>query len=111
MPINRNMVYSMTSRIPEGRIATYGQIAKLIGFPRHARQIGFALSTLKNGSSVPWHRVINAKGKISPRGLEGCDDYQRLLLEEEGVIFDVNDCISLKQFQWKPDLLEFSNGK
>ncbi len=111
MPINHNMVYLMTSRIPEGRIATYGQIAKLVGFPRHARQVGFALSAIENGSSVPWHRVINAKGKISPRGLDGSDDYQRLLLKEEGVIFGENDCISLKQFQWQPDSSELSDGK
>jgi methylated-DNA-protein-cysteine methyltransferase-like protein len=99
----------MVSRIPIGHVATYGQIAKLIGYPRHARQVGFALAALENGSSVPWHRVINTKGKISPRGLDGCDDYQRLLLEEENVIFSNNDCISLKQFQWQPDSLELSN--
>ncbi len=111
MTIKQNMIYSMTSRIPEGRIATYGQIAKLIGFPGHARQVGSALAALESGSSVPWHRVINAMGKISPRGLDGCDDFQRLLLEEEGVIFGVNGCISLKQFQWKPDLSELRNDK
>ena len=99
----------MVSRIPEGRIATYGQIATLVGFPKHARQIGFALAALENNSSTPWHRVINAKGKISPRGLDGCDDYQRLLLEEEGIIFNDKDCISLQQFQWQPDAMELSN--
>ena len=93
----------MVSRIPKGSIATYGQIAMLISFPRNARQVGFALAALENDSSTPWHRVINAKGKISPRGLDGCDDYQRLLLEEEGVIFDDKYRISLKQFQWRPD--------
>lgn len=103
------MVYSMVSRIPEGCIATYGQIATLIGFPKHSRQVGYALARLENSSSIPWHRVINAKGKISPRGLDGCDDYQRLLLEEEGVAFNDKDCISLKQFQWQPVAMELNN--
>lgn len=98
-------------KIPEGRVSTYGQIASLVGFPRHARQIGYALAALENNSSIPWHRVINAKGKISPRGLDGCDDYQRLLLEEEGVAFNDNNCISLKQFQWQPDSMELSDDK
>jgi methylated-DNA-protein-cysteine methyltransferase related protein len=111
MYMNHKAVYSMVSRIPEGRIATYGQVAALIGFPKHARQVGYALAALENNSRVPWHRVINAKGKISPRGLDGCDDYQRLLLEEEGVIFGDKDCISLKQFQWQPDSVELSDDK
>jgi len=109
--MNHKVVYAMVSRIPEGRIATYGQVATLIGFPRNARQVGYALAALENNSRVPWHRVINAKGKISPRGLDGCDDYQRLLLEEEGIIFDDKDCISLKQFQWQPVYLELNDDK
>ncbi len=111
MPINHKAVYSMVSQIPEGHVATYGQIAKLVGFPRHARQVGYALGALENNSRVPWHRVINTKGKISPRGFDGCDDYQRLLLEEEGVIFGDKDCIPLKQFQWQPVSLERNDDK
>lgn len=106
MPVNNKAVYSIVSRIPEGRIATYGQVATLIGFPKHARQVGYALAALENNSSIPWHRVINAKGEISPRGLDGCDDYQRLLLEEEGIDFNDKNCISLKQFQWQPDTVD-----
>lgn len=109
MSFDHKSIYTMVTRIPIGHVATYGQIARLIGFPSHARQVGFALAELENGSPVPWHRVINAKGKVSPRGFDGFDDYQRLLLEEEDVIFSKNDCISLKQFQWQPDSLELSN--
>ena len=69
----------MICRIPEGKVATYGQIAKLVGYPNHSRYIGRALSQLENGSKTPWHRVVNAKGKISPRGFDGCDDYQKIL--------------------------------
>ena len=67
MPLTHKQIYDMVRRIPEGRVATYGQIAKLVGFPRHARQIGYALASLDNHNSVPWHRVVNAKGKVSPK--------------------------------------------
>lgn len=101
--ISNKNIYDMVKRIPEGKVATYGQIAKLIGYPNHSRYIGRALSQLENNSNVPWHRVVNAKGMISPRGFDGCDDYQKILLEEEGVIFNDNNCISLKEYQWKTD--------
>ena len=99
--ISHKKIYDMVKRIPEGKVAIYGQIAKLIGYPNHSRYIGLALSQLEGNSKVPWHRVVNAQGKISPRGLNGCDDYQRILLEEEGIQFNDNNCISLKEFQWE----------
>jgi methylated-DNA-protein-cysteine methyltransferase related protein len=111
MSIDHKSIYAMAHRIPVGHVATYGQIATLIGFPRHARQIGYALAALENNTSIPWHRVVNARGKISPRGIYGSDDYQRLLLEEEGITFNDNDSISLKQFQWQPDSSRLSNDK
>lgn len=94
----------MVCRIPEGKVTTYGQIAKLIGYPKHARQVGHALSELDSNSKIPWHRVINSKGKISPRGTAGYDDYQKILLEEEGVIFNDQDCIDLKNYQWSANI-------
>jgi methylated-DNA-protein-cysteine methyltransferase-like protein len=99
--ISYKKIHDMVSRIPKGKVATYGQIAKLIGYPNHARYIGRALSQLENSSNIPWHRVVNAKGKISSRRLDGSDDYQRILLETENVLFDDNNCIALKQYQWK----------
>ena len=93
----------MVNRIPQGKVATYGQIAKLIGYPKHSRYIGRALSQLENNSKVPWHRVVNSKGKISPRGFDGCDDYQQILLEEEGIEFNSTGYISLSRFQWEPN--------
>lgn len=98
--ISHKDVYEMVSRIPEGKVATYGQIAKLIGYPKHARQVGYALAALDNNSSVPWHRVVNAKGKISPRTKSGYDEYQKILLEEENVIFNDKGYIGLKEYQW-----------
>lgn len=104
MKLSRERVYEQVSRIPEGRVATYSQIAELAGFPRHARQVGYALAALRERESpdVPWHRVINAKGTISRRTEPGYEDYQRILLEEEGVVFDDGGRVSLARFQWQP---------
>lgn len=103
MPINRQLIYRIVESIPQGRVATYGQIAALAGYPRHARQVGYALAALPQGSQTPWHRVINAQGKISARGLSGCDDFQRLLLEEEGICFGLGDRVPLNKYQWQPE--------
>ena len=93
-------VYQVVSDIPESCVASYGQIARLIGRPRHARQVGYALAALPEDSEVPWHRVVNAKGEISSRAKAGYEDYQRILLEEEGVEFNPAGRIYLKQFLW-----------
>jgi len=87
-------------RIPPGRVATYGQIAKLAGLQGHARQVGYALHALPEDSTLPWHRVINSKGEISPRSSPGCAQMQRSLLESEGVVFDRTDSIPLSRYQW-----------
>lgn len=92
----------MVERIPPGRVATYGQIAALAGIPRHARQVGYALHALPEGSQVPWHRVINARGEVSPRSEQGYEHYQRHLLEEEGVAFDSRGRVELGRFRWDP---------
>ncbi|MEX2525089.1 MAG: MGMT family protein [Gammaproteobacteria bacterium] len=104
MSLSNEQVYGLVRRIPEGRVATYGQIAGLAGFPRHARQVGYALAALRgrDNPDVPWHRVINARGEISSRFDAGSEDYQRILLEDEGVVFDESGRVSLKRFQWKP---------
>ncbi|MDX2218556.1 MAG: MGMT family protein [Burkholderiales bacterium] len=93
--------YAIIRKIPRGKVATYGQIAALAGHPRHARHVGFALSSLPAGSKVPWHRVVNSQGQISRRGLEGNDEWQRVLLEEEGVEFSAEGRIALKRFRWE----------
>ncbi|MDJ0926509.1 MAG: MGMT family protein [Gammaproteobacteria bacterium] len=93
-------IYDMVRRIPSGRVATYGLIAQLVDRPRGARQVGYALGKLCQDSDVPWHRVVNAQGRISPRGLYGSDDLQRLLLESEHVEFDQDGRIDLKRYLW-----------
>jgi methylated-DNA-protein-cysteine methyltransferase-like protein len=104
MPLSRDKVYDLVRRIPPGRVATYGQIAALAGFPRHARQVGYALAALRECHDVvPWHRVVNAGGRVSPRAEPGYEDYQRILLEDEGVVFDDSGRLSLSRFQWQPD--------
>ena len=96
-------IYAVVSCIPPGRVATYGQIACLVGIPGHARQVGYALSNLGDQVPIPWHRVVNARGMVSSRA-DGSSMalVQRLLLEDEGVVFDGNGRIPLPRFQWLP---------
>jgi methylated-DNA-protein-cysteine methyltransferase related protein len=95
------MVVSVVQSIPAGRVATYGQVAALAGEPRAARQVVRALHTLTDARRLPWHRVINAKGRIAlPRG-QGYD-LQRKLLKAEGVKFGPDDTIDLARFGWQP---------
>ena len=95
-------VYELVRSIPPGKVCTYGQIAVMAGSPGAARQVGWAMAGLPPGTDVPWHRVINAKGGISLRGRMDAADLQRLLLENEGVIFDENGQTDLRVFQYIP---------
>ncbi len=94
-------IYDLVRQIPPGQVATYGQIARILGVPRRARQIGYALFRVAPDSDIPWHRVVNSRGEISyaPQR-QGNDDLQRWRLETEGIIFDASGKINLKQFQW-----------
>jgi methylated-DNA-protein-cysteine methyltransferase-like protein len=89
-------------RIPRGRVATYGQVARLAGLPRRARLVGRLLSELPDDSGLPWQRVVNAAGMVSRRALSFEEPRQRALLEDEGVAFGAGGRISLKRFQWAP---------
>ena len=94
-------VYEVVAQIPRGQVTTYGRVAELAGFPGRARQVGYALAATPDGLDLPWHRVINAQGRISPRSHTRFHELQRVLLEEEGVTF-VGDRIDLGRFGWKP---------
>ena len=94
-------IYAVVARIPRGRVASYGQVAVLAGLPGRARQVGTALASLPDGSWVPWHRVVNAAGKVSLRGFPGPDGFQRHLLEEEGVPFSAAGRIDLEKYGWR----------
>jgi len=117
----RRRVLGWIRRIPRGTVATYGQIAALAGAPRRARMVGQALGSLPAGSgsqAIPWHRVINAQGRVSPRGGEtgarrgkhlppqdgtAPETRQQRLLEAEGVRFR-NGRIDLARYRWDPAL-------
>jgi methylated-DNA-protein-cysteine methyltransferase related protein len=90
----------MVRRVPSGYVATYGQIATLLGSPRVARQVGYAMAAVRPDDDVPWHRIINARGRISHRGDVGRARAQRELLEAEGVIFDPSDRVDLQRYRW-----------
>ena len=95
-------IYAAVRRIPHGRVATYGQIARLAGLPGHARQVGYALHGLPEGTSVPWHRVVNAQGCVSPRSVGDWMFEQRRRLEDEGVEFDALGRLALPRYRWRP---------
>jgi len=93
-------IHDIVSRIPRGRVATYGQVARIARLPGQARLVGYALHATPTGKKIPWQRVVNAKGAISLGG-EGAAR-QRRLLEREGIRFDARGRIPLASFQWRP---------
>jgi methylated-DNA-protein-cysteine methyltransferase-like protein len=96
-------IYSIIAHIPRGRVATYGQIARLAGLPGRARQVGFAMAALPDDTRVPWHRVVNAQGMCSLRGDGGPGHIiQQLRLRREKVRFDGHGRLSLERYRWKP---------
>jgi methylated-DNA-protein-cysteine methyltransferase-like protein len=95
-------IHAVVRRIPRGRVASYGQVAALAGLPGHARQVGYSLHGLGPASGVPWQRVVNARGEVSPRKMPGWDAVQRVLLEREGVRFDASGRIDLERHGWRP---------
>ncbi len=95
-------IYNLVQQIPPGRVATYGQIARLVGRCT-ARMVGYAMAATPANRSIPWQRVINAQGKISTHGDGFGTSMQRTLLEDEGVEFDSQGRIDLDTFGWLPD--------
>ena len=97
-----NIIYN----IPEGKVLTYGLAAALAGEPNGARQISRLLHSMSRKHDLPWHRIINSKGKISLRPSQGYE-LQKALLESEGVKFSKSDTIDLKVYLWiKPVQME-----
>jgi methylated-DNA-protein-cysteine methyltransferase-like protein len=93
-------IYRVVRRIPPGRVATYGQIAE-IAKASGPRQVGYALHALPAENDVPWHRVVNAQGRISLRSGLGGESFQQALLKAEAVEFDAKGRIDLGRFRWK----------
>ena len=95
-------IFAAVRRIPRGRVSTYGAIARVAGLPRQARLVGYALHRLGGATSVPWHRVINARGEVSRRARPGDELSQRMMLEKERVRFNGRGRVKLAEVQWKP---------
>ena len=108
-PLFRKVVYEVVRSIPRGRVATYGQVAILAGHPRRARHVGQALARMPPGIDLPWHRVINAQGRISARTLQPrrhrtpreAERRQQRLLEREGIRFR-NGRVEFAHYLWRP---------
>ena len=93
-------ILQVVALIPYGKVASYGQITRMAGLPKHARLVGYLLKHLDSAADIPWHRVINSQGKISLSKLnESGENVQRLKLVAEGVMV-IGDKINLKQYQW-----------
>lgn len=92
-------IYAAVRLIPPGRVATYGQVARQVG-GCSAQMVGFALAALRGREDVPWQRVVNRLGKISPHGFGFGSALQRQLLDSEGVIFNEEEQIDLERFGW-----------
>lgn len=107
MPRGQNLyfrIYGLVRRVPKGKVATYGQIARLIGAPRASQVVGWALRTLKPTTNVPWQRIINKAGMISIENMNAPKEFQANLLRQEGV--EVNErqgnyFVDLERFGWK----------
>lgn len=92
-------IWTVVASIPPGRVASYGQVAELAGLPGSARRVGRSLAGLPADSRLPWHRVVNAAGRVSLRGAAG--ERQRQRLRDEGVAF-TNGRVNLARYGWVP---------
>ncbi len=92
-------VYALVATVPAGRVVTYGQVARALGAERGARAVGYALKALPDIDGVPWWRVVNARGGISPRGLGHAAVIQREMLDAEGVPFRLDGTIDLERYR------------
>lgn len=93
------MVWQTVAMIPWGKVATYGQVARLCGYPGHARYVGQILKKLPANTSLPWHRVLNAKGEIALTPDSEAYHRQRVLLDEENICF-TGGRVQLSRYQW-----------
>ncbi|WHR52410.1 MGMT family protein [Vibrio furnissii] len=93
-------IFAVIHQIPHGKVSTYGEIARMAGYPGYARHVGKALGNLPKDSKLPWFRVINSKGEISLTGPDW--ERQRERLVAEGIAVSVEGRISLKKYKWQP---------
>lgn len=94
-------VYNVVKKIPYGKVASYGMIARAIGAPGAAKLVGYALHSLPTETDVPWHRVVSAKGLISLYKLGILGEIQREMLEREGIVVNEFEQIDMERYAWK----------
>lgn len=95
-------IYEIVEMIPHGKVATYGQIATLLGNPRMSRVVGYALHVNPDPAKIPCYRVVNKKGEVSPAFAFGGPNRQRELLERDGVEF-IGDRVDMEKHLWRGD--------
>lgn len=99
------IIYEVVKKIPEGKVATYGQVARLAGNPRWARVVGYALHVNPSFGKIPCHRVVNKEGRTAPAFAFGGSDVQRAMLEGEGVTFLPDGRVDMEKHQWNGEWL------
>lgn len=95
-------VYEAVQLIPRGKVATYGQIARMIGAPRSSRAVGYALHANPLPGVIPCHRVVNREGRLAPAFAFGGPEIQAQLLESEGVCVSADFVVDLGKYLWQP---------
>lgn len=95
-----NRIYAVVKRIPRGKVATYGQVARLAGNPRWARVVGYALHVNPDPDGIPCYRVVNRDGRPSPAFAFGGFQEQVYLLEKDGVEFNSDGNVIMEKYQW-----------
>lgn len=93
-------IYNVVKMIPQGKVATYGQVAALAGNPRWSQIVGYALHVNPRPGEIPCHRVVNRFGETAKAFAFGGEDVQKQLLLQEGVEFSEDGCVDLARFQW-----------
>ena len=97
----KQRIWGVVGRIPAGRVVSYGEVARLAGLVGGGRYVGYVMKNLPPGSKLPWHRVVNGRGRLSfPPGSESYKR-QKSRLEAEGVVF-TDERLSLKHYGWVP---------
>jgi methylated-DNA-protein-cysteine methyltransferase-like protein len=99
-------IYTVVRQCPAGKVTTYGKVASIVG-DCTARMVGYAMASLPEDSDAPWQRVINAQGKVSPRGVGMGSEVQRLRLEEEGIVFDADGRVNWSHVRWDGPTVEW----
>jgi methylated-DNA-protein-cysteine methyltransferase related protein len=107
MSVFFDKVYVIVARIPRGKVMTYGEIAAILGSPRGARTVGWAMQAAPERLKLPCHRVVNRLGEMAPGEIFGGPQVQRAMLEGEGVEFDREGRIVMKECLWKPEFVNF----